>query len=86
MAHLEGRRKVHGRDLAFNGLSDLLAAMTGIAAPKASRAIQNLMAVDIGVIHARSACEQAWGGLELAVRRERHPEVIKTWRVGVVKH
>ncbi|AEQ10572.1 Beta alanine-pyruvate transaminase [Brucella melitensis NI] len=33
MAHLEDRRKIHGRNLAFDRFGDAFAAMAGIAAP-----------------------------------------------------
>ncbi len=86
MAHLEGGREIHGGNLTFDGLRDLLAAMACIAAPKTRRTVEHLIAIDIGVIHARSACEQAGSRLELPVRRERHPEILKAWRVGFGEH
>ncbi len=55
--------------------------MAGIAAPEASRSIENAIAVDIGIVHALSGSEEAGRRLELAVRRERHPEIIEHRRV-----
>jgi len=74
MAHLEGGREVHRRDLALDRLDDLRAAMPRVHAPEPGSAVEHLAAFGRPVVHAFGAREQARRLLELAVRRERHPE------------
>ncbi len=81
--HLEGRCEVHGGKLAFHRMGNLLAAVTRIHAPEAGGAVKHLVAVDIGVIHAVCRGQQPRCRLELAVRRERHPEIVKNRSIGV---
>ena len=74
MAHLERRRVIERHQLALDRGGDLAAAVAGIDAPQAGRAVDHLAAVDGGVMHALGGGEQARLGLELPVGRERHPE------------
>jgi len=64
---------IYARDLALHRLDDLGAAMAGIDAPEASRAVEDLPPVMRGVVHVLGGDEQARIALELAIRRERHP-------------
>ena len=73
VAHLERRRVVHDFELPRDRLGDLAAAVTGVHAPQARGAVEDLPAVRRLVVHARRARQHARLGLELAVRRERHP-------------
>ena len=77
VAHLEGRSKIQLGDLLAYRFGDLAAAVTGVAAPQASGAIQHLAAVAAGEVHAGGALEQARFGLELAVSGEGHPEWVE---------
>ena len=83
MAHLEGRGVVELADLRRNRLGDLLAAVAGIDAPQAGGAVQDLAAVVGSVVHVLGGDQQARLLLELAVRRERHPERFEVVRRGV---
>ncbi|ENN88702.1 hypothetical protein RHSP_42852 [Rhizobium freirei PRF 81] len=83
MSHLERRGEIHRRKLAFDRLGNLLAAVAGVHAPKAGRAIEHLVAIDVGVIHAIGRGQQPGGRLELPVCRERHPEIVENRGVGV---
>ena len=74
MTHLEGRREVHRGDLALDRLDDLRAAVPRVHAPQPGSPVENLAAFGRPVVHAFGAREQARRLLELAVRRERHPE------------
>jgi hypothetical protein len=74
MAHLEGRRVVQLGGLFLDRLDDLRAAVAGIAAPQSGGAVEHLAAVGCRVVHVLGADQHARIGLELAVRRERHPE------------
>ena len=76
MAHVERGREVEVRQLPLDGGGDLAAAMAGIDAPEAGRAVDHLAAVDGGVVHALGGSEQPRRFLELPVGRERHPERI----------
>ena len=76
MAHLERRREIEGHQLPLDGGGDLPAAVAGIDAPQAGRAVDHLAAVDGGVMHALGGGEQPRRLLELPVGRERHPERI----------
>ncbi len=72
-AHLEGRRVVEGACLLDDGLDDAWAGVAGVAAPQAGSAVEDLAAVDVLVVHAFGAYQQARRGLVLAVGGERHP-------------
>ena len=76
MAHVERGREVEVRQLPLDGGGDLAAAVAGIDAPEAGRAVDHLAAVDGGVVHALGGSEQPRRFLELPVGRERHPERI----------
>ena len=76
MAHVERGREVEVRQAALDGGGDLAAAVAGIDAPEAGRAVDHLAAVDGGVVHALGGSEQPRRFLELPVGRERHPERI----------
>ena len=52
MTHLERRRVFHRRELLAHRLGDFLAAMTGVDAPQAGDAVENLAAV----VASSSAC------------------------------
>jgi hypothetical protein len=72
--HLEGRGVLHRRNLLADRFADFTAAMTRIHAPQTRDGIEDLPAVGRPVVHALSLCQHPGIGLELAVRRERHPE------------
>ncbi len=74
MAELERRRVVECRELLRDGLDDLPPPVPGHHAPESRRAVEDLPAVVRPVVHALGAREQPRRGLELAIRRERHPE------------
>ncbi|VCU71771.1 hypothetical protein PIGHUM_03861 [Pigmentiphaga humi] len=73
MPHLERRRVIQRLHLAQHRLDDFLPAMAGIAAPQAGRSVQDPAAGGIAVVHAVGRHQQARRGLELPVRRKRHP-------------
>ncbi len=77
MGHLEGRRVVQLGDLLLHCLDDFLAAMTGVTAPQARSAVQNLATIGGGIVHVLGFHEKPWVTLELPVCRERHPVGIK---------
>ena len=74
MAHLEGRRVVHLVELLGDRRLDLLAAVAGIDAPQAGRAVDDLAAFRRPVVHALGLGQHPRVLLELPVRRERHEE------------
>ena len=74
MAHLEGGCIVQLGNLLLDRFNDLGTGVTGVAAPEAGRAVENLAAVCCGVMHVLGRHEHAWGLLELPIGRERHPE------------
>src|SRR5262245_64367108 len=78
MAHIERGREVEVGQAALDGGGNLAAAMAGIDAPEAGRAVDHLAAVDRDVMHALGGSEQPRRFLELPVGREGHPE-----RVGL---
>jgi hypothetical protein len=53
------------------------ATMTGVHAPQARDAIEHFAAVLGPVVHALGASQQPRIGLELSVRRERHPKCVE---------
>ena len=81
MAHLEGRREVELGGLLLDRLDDLRPAVAGVDAPQAGGAVEDLAAVGGRVVHVLGGHEHARRLLELAVRRERHPE-----RAEIVRH
>src|SRR6185437_5093822 len=70
-------REVEGRELARNRLGDLTAAVTGVDAPESRDPVQNLPALGREVMHAACSGEHAGLCLELAIRREGHPERVE---------
>ena len=74
VAHLEHRREIHLGDLAADGLGNLATSVAGVHAPQSRRPVEHLPALGRPVVHALGFREQAGLGLELPVRRERHPE------------
>ncbi len=77
MAHLEGRRVVHLLELLGDRRLDLLAAVAGIHAPQAGRAVDDLAAFRRPVVDALGLRKHARVGLELPVRGERHEEGVE---------
>jgi hypothetical protein len=77
MAHLERRCEIELHQLPLDSGGDLPAAVAGIDAPETGRAVDHLSAIEGRVMHALRGGEQARGGLELPVGRERHPERFK---------
>ena len=73
MAHLERGRVIQRLKLPLHGLRDLFAAMPRVHAPKPGHAIENFAAIRARVVHPLGGNQNARMGLELAVRRERHP-------------
>ena len=76
MAHLEGGGIIHPLGLGLDGIDYFLPPMAGIDAPHAGYAIDHLAAIVGGVMHVFRANQHARRGLELPVRRKRHP----VWR------
>ncbi len=74
MAHLKRRRIVHLVELLEDGRLDLLAAVPGIDAPQARRAVDDLAALRRPVVNALGLGQHPRVLLELPVRRERHEE------------
>src|SRR5258707_8666816 len=77
MAHLERRRVVHLVELLGDRCLDLLATMTGIDAPQARGAVDDLAALRRPVVHALGLGQEPRVLLELPVRRERHEEGVE---------
>ena len=73
VAHLEGRAEVHLCRLLLDGLHDAGTRVAGVDAPQAGDAVQDLAAMHIPVVHARSLGQQSRCLLELAVGCEGHP-------------
>ncbi len=71
--HLERRGVIELGHRRRDRLGDFAAAVAGVDAPQAGGAIEHLAAFGGEIMHAFGAGEQARGGLELAVGRERHP-------------
>src|SRR5215211_5963894 len=65
---------VHLLELADDRLLDLFAAVAGIDAPQACRAVDHLASFRRPVVHALGAGQQPGVLLELPVRGERHEE------------
>ena len=77
MSHLEGRRVVHHAGLFADRRGDRLAAVAGVHAPQARRAVEDLAAVGGGVVHVFRGDEHARRALERAVRRKWHPQLFE---------
>jgi hypothetical protein len=73
MAHLKGRGIVHGSQLRIDRIRDFRSPMTGIDAPKPSRAVENFSIIVRSVKHAMRFDEHARRRLELAVGGVGHP-------------
>ena len=73
MAHLERCGVVEGLKLPLHGLRDFLAAMPGVDAPEPGHAVEDFAAIRARVMHPLGGNQNARMGLELPVRRERHP-------------
>jgi len=80
MAHLEGGREIHGRDLPLHRLDDARAGMAGVAAPQPGRAVEDLAAVAAAVVHVLRTDQHARLALELPVGAEGHPEGVHRLR------
>ncbi len=63
------------RNLPAYRLADLASAMSCVATPEASGAIDHLAAIGVRVVHALGALQQARAALELTVGSEGHPEM-----------
>src|SRR3712207_6595762 len=77
MPHLERRGKIQRGELPPHRLGDLAAAVTGVHAPQACRAIEDLTVVIARVVHPFRPCEQAGRGFELTICREGHPVAVE---------
>lgn len=77
MAELEARREIQRGSGVLNGLDDGSTAMTGVAAPKSRRRVEDAPAVLIQIIHALGARDDPRLSLEFAVRREGKPKGVK---------
>jgi hypothetical protein len=74
MAHVEGRREVHLRNLLLHRGDDLRPAMAGVDAPETGLTVEDLASLGRPVMHAFGANQEPRRLLELPVRRVRHPE------------
>src|SRR5207253_3672020 len=74
VSHLEGRRVLHGLELARDRLDDLPPAVTGVHAPQSRHRIEDLTPLGRPVVHAARLREQSRLRLELTVGGEGHPE------------
>jgi hypothetical protein len=77
VAHLERRGIIQFDQLMMDGVRDLRAAVTGIDAPQAGGAVEQLSALGVPVAHALRANQHSRLALELPVRRIGHPESFK---------
>src|SRR5512134_425171 len=74
MPHLEEGRVVERFRLAADRFDDLRAAVSGVHAPQARRAVEYPLATLALVMHVPGRYQDAGRGLELAVGGKRHPE------------
>ena len=72
MAILEGRREIEFGCLFLDRVHDGLTAMAGIAAPQASRPVQNGAALHVVIMHILGARDQPGTLLERRIGREPH--------------
>ena len=82
VAQLEARGVVHDAGLAGNRIDDFLAAVAGVHAPQAGRAVQDLATVGRRVVHAFRCRQHAGMRLELFVGSEGHPEMGQVGQLG----
>src|SRR3546814_3714014 len=80
VAELERRRVVQRGQRLVHRLGDLAAAVAGGDAEQAGRAVDHLVAVIGGEVHAFGAGQDARVRLEVAVRGKRHPMLLKRVR------
>ena len=76
-ARRNGATKSSSAQLPADGLGDLPAAVAGGHAEQSRRRVDDLVAAIAPVIHALGADDHLRVGLELAVRRERHPVFVE---------
>src|SRR2546430_15144346 len=76
-SHLEGRRVVHGLELARDRLSDLPAAVPRVDTPQSRNPIEDLSSLGGPVVHAARFREQSGVCLELAVCGGGGPESLE---------
>ena len=75
MAELEVRHVVDLPELPDDGFGDLTAAMPGRAAEQTRCAIEYPVAAGRRIVQALSADQHARVGVEVAIRRKRHPVI-----------
>src|SRR4029079_14790552 len=73
MAELESRGVIKRCCFALDGRDNRLASVTGMGAPQAGRAVEQLAAVAGDVMHVLGADDEPWPFFEGPVCRERHP-------------
>src|SRR3954470_16557281 len=73
MAELKRRRVIEFTGLLADRRDDFIALMSGVAAPKARDAVDDLTAIGREVMHVLGARNETRRRLEGAVRRKRHP-------------
>src|SRR3954454_11352683 len=73
MAELERRRVIEFTGLLADRRDDFIALMSGVAAPKARDAVDDLTAIGREVMHVLGARNETRRRLEGAVGRKRHP-------------
>ena len=78
--HVERRREVHLGRLRGDRRDDLRPGMACIHAPEAGHRIEHLAALRCPVVHVLRLRQKARRALELAARRERHPEGVEPGR------
>src|SRR6185437_8511313 len=71
------RREVQFAELPMYRFGDLLAAMARRDAKEARRRVDDLVAAVVVVVHAFGAYDDPRIGLEVAIRRERHPQLVE---------
>ena len=75
MTELEVWHVVHLLELPGDGFGDLLAAMPGRAAEQTGCAVEHPVAAGRPIVQALRADQQARVGVEVAIRRKRHPVI-----------
>ena len=81
VAVLERRRVVERGDLLADRLDDLAPSVAEPAAPQPRQAVEDLLAVGVGVVRALGGDDHARVRLELAVAGERHPVRVEPGRI-----
>ena len=74
---VNGAHEVELAQLRADRVGDLLAAVAGGDAEQARRRVDDLVAAVVPVVHAFGAHDHLRIGLEVAVRRERHPVFVE---------